>query len=86
MRSAIRACALLILIGTGIFWFSLNGTLGWTKTSVEVITKDPITEIEAVRYEDRLVPGVEVLFLGVAGAVILFAVTLIQIPKKKVSS
>lgn len=65
-----------------MFWFFLDGSLGWTKTSVEVVTKDPITEIEAVRYEDRLVPGVEVLAIGIGGAVVLFAATLIQFPKK----
>jgi len=80
MRNAVRAFALLVLLGTGMFWFSLGGTLGWTKTSVEVITVDPITEIEAVSYEDRLVPGVEVLAVGVGAAVFLFAATLIRIP------
>lgn len=83
MRSIIRAFALLILVLTVSLWVSLGGTLGWTKTSVEIKKIDPVTEIEYVEYENRFVPGVEVLALGVCGAVILFAVTLIRIPKSK---
>lgn len=83
MRSSIRAFALLMLVVTVTFWMWMGGTLGWTKTSVEIKKIDPVTEIEFVEYEDRLVPGIELLAVGVCGAVILFAITLIHIPTHK---
>lgn len=82
MRSVIRGFALLLLVLTLGVWFSLGGSMGWTKTSVELKKVDPVTEIEYVEYQNRFVPGVEVLALGVSGAVILFALTLIQIPTR----
>lgn len=84
MRMAVRAFALLLLIGTAGVWFSLGGTLGWTKTSIAETKTDPVTEIEYVEYRDGFVPGIEFLALGVCGAVILFAATLfVRITPKK---
>lgn len=76
MRMVVRAFALLLLIGTAGVWFALGGTLGWTKTTVDEMKVDPVTEIEYAVRHDQFVPGIEFLALGVAGAVILFAATL----------
>lgn len=83
MRAVIRGLALVLLVGTVALWASLGGTMGWTKTSLAVEKIDPVTEIEFVEYEDRFVPGIEILAIGVGGAVILFALTLIRIPTNR---
>lgn len=82
MRTALRTFALILLAATLVFWFSLGGTIGWTKTQVEVKQIDPVTEIEFVRYKDQLVPGIEFLVVGIGGALALFLVSFIQIPNK----
>ena len=46
-------------------------TPGWTKNKVAIEKKDEITEIVFIEYEDRFVPGVDILAAAVAGAVVL---------------
>ena len=53
------------------FWFFGGPNLGFTKTSVAHIEKDPVTEIETPRYEKRFVPGVDFLAAGLGLAVVL---------------
>ncbi|MDB6125638.1 MAG: hypothetical protein JWQ71_4631 [Pedosphaera sp.] len=47
--------------------------MGFTKTSVAHIEKDPVTEIETPRYEKRFVPGVDFLAAGLGLAAVLAA-------------
>lgn len=79
----IRGFALLVLVATVAIWAAVGGSAGWTKTSVEVRELDPVTGIEGVTYEDKFVPGVEFLAVGVLGAGLIFAFTLfVPITKK----
>jgi hypothetical protein len=82
MRLTVRTLSLILLGATLVFWFALGGSLGWTKTQVEVKQIDPVTEIEFVTYKDQLVPGIEFLVVGLGGAIALFAVSFIHIPNK----
>ncbi len=78
MRNGLRVAALLLCVTGGGFWFFGGPHLGWTRTSVPVVEKDPVTELEVTRWESRFVPGLD--FLGVvllaclllAGASFLF--------------
>ncbi len=80
----VRGFAVLILVVTVAIWAAMGSSVGWTKTSVEVRTEDPVTGIEGVSYRDQFVPGVEFLAVGVLGAGLIFAFTLlIPITKPK---
>lgn len=57
-------------------WLFLGGHRGWTKTTVTRWEKDPVTEIEGPVIEKRFVPGVDLLAVGLAGALTLFIVSL----------
>jgi hypothetical protein len=61
MKRGILLCALLLATGAVLAWLGLGANRGWTRTSVEVRTIDEVTGIEGIQYEDKFVPGVEVL-------------------------
>ena len=52
-------------------WFFGGPNLGWTKTSVDRIEKDPVTDLEGRFPEKRFVPGVDFLGLSFAAAGLL---------------
>jgi hypothetical protein len=84
VKMVIRGFAVLILVATVAIWATLGAKVGWTQTSVEVRTEDPVTGIEGVTYRDQFVPGVEFLSVGVLGAGLIFAFTLfVPITKPK---
>ena len=76
MKMAVRAFAILLLVGTIAIWAGMGGTLGWTKTKIPVKHVDAVTGIEYVEYKSGLEPGVEFLALGIGSAVVIFAATL----------
>ena len=53
--------AAVVLVACLGWWWVAGANRGWTKTSVPVTFVDEITGIEGVRYEERLVPGLDVL-------------------------
>ncbi len=73
MRTKLRAAALLLALAVLGVWFFGGRNSGWTKTSVPHKVKDPVTEIEVDVYENRLVPGVDFLAVGLAAAGLLAA-------------
>jgi hypothetical protein len=70
VKSKLRAAAVLLVVVGGGFWFFGGMHLGWTKTSVQTMQKDPVTEIDYPVIEKRFVAGVDFLggFLALAGA------------------
>jgi hypothetical protein len=64
MKKILRIAALLLLVGSIIFWAATGANRGWTKTSVPKKVVDDVTGIEGVTYEKHFVPGVD--FLGAA--------------------
>jgi hypothetical protein len=71
MRTKLRVIALVIALVVLAFWFFGGPNLGWTKTRVAHIEKDPVTEIETPIYENRFVPGIDFLAKGLGVAVVL---------------
>jgi hypothetical protein len=71
MRTKLRVTAILIALGVLAFWFFSGPNLGWTKTSVARVEKDPVTEIETHVYEKRFVPGVDFLAGGMGLAAVM---------------
>lgn len=73
MRTALRIIALSVLFLGTAFWFFGGPNLGWTKTSVPVVLKDPVTEQEYTEWRQNFVPGVDFLALCGVGSAILAA-------------
>lgn len=67
MRTATRLTALGIAVIGLVFWLFGGPNLGWTKNSVPVTRKDPVTELEYIEWQRNFVPGLD--FLG--GCVVL---------------
>ncbi len=61
----------MIALATVAFWIFGGMNRGWTKTSVPHKEKDPVTEIEVDRFEDKFVPGVDFLAAGLAASALV---------------
>jgi len=75
LRRPVRALALLVLLGVAGFWAAKGAHRGWSQDRVPVPKTDEITGIPYTVYEDRYVPGVEVLAAGTALAAAIFGAT-----------
>jgi hypothetical protein len=75
LRRLARLLGLAVLLGTGVFWAAKGAHTGWSQNRVPHRQVDEITGIEYVTYEDRFVPGVEVLAAGLGLAAGLFALS-----------
>ncbi len=73
MSKTIRIVALALALAATGTWLATGANRGWTKTSVPVKTVDEITGIEAVSYERRFLPGLEILGAALLGASLLAA-------------
>jgi len=73
MRTGLRVAGLFVSLLVLVFWLFSGPNLGWTKTSVPYTVKDSVTELETQVYEDRFVPGVDFLAVGIAFAGIVAA-------------
>jgi len=72
MKRALQMVAAVLLVMVLGWWWVAGANRGWTKTSVPVTFMDDVTGIEGVRYEERLVPGLDVLGGTGVLAVLLF--------------
>jgi hypothetical protein len=75
MKRTLRLVAVLVALGGLGFWLAAGANAGWTKNRVEKRTVDEVTGIEAVRFENKFVPGVDYLGGIAVGAGALVAVS-----------
>ena len=76
MRRTLRILAAALAVGVSLWWLATGSNRGWTKTRVPITVVDEVTGISGpAGYQDRLVPGVEVLALAWMGGVALFGVS-----------
>lgn len=80
-RKIIRWLATAGFAAVAVWWLAAGRNPGWTKTQVAVTKIEEITGIPEVVYEDRFVPGVDIL--GVAGIAALFLVGLTCFGKRR---
>jgi len=83
MKRALRIVAVLVALGGLGFWLAGGANTGWTKNRVEKRTVDEVTGIEAVSFEDRFVPGVDLLAGITVGASALFGVSFLFRKREK---
>lgn len=75
--------SLILFSATLIFWLSQGAHTGWSQTQVKVMQYDEITEIEFPVWEDKFVPGVEILGIGVFLSVAVASLSLILHTRKR---
>ena len=63
--------AMILAVAALASWLLTGANRGWTKTSVPVTKKDPVTEIEYPDFQKRFYPGVDFLGATLLGAGIL---------------
>lgn len=70
MKRGIQILAAGLAVAVVSLWFAKGANPGWTKNRVQVKTIDPVTEIEQVEWQDKFLPGLDILGggLAVAGA------------------
>lgn len=72
MKRAIQMLAIVLALASVALWLAMGANTGWTKNRVQVRTLDPVTELEQVEWQDKFVPGLELLGGGLAVAGVLF--------------
>lgn len=82
LRKGIRIFSAVCLVGVLVAWLALGANRGWTKTSVATQNVDEITGIEFSVFENRFVPGVEFLAVGIGGSLVLAALSFLPNLKK----
>ena len=80
---ALRACSALLLGGILAYWMLNGAHRGWNMDRVPLEKIDEITGIAYVEYEERFVPGMEFLAVGVAASAVLFGLSFLF--RKRVS-
>jgi hypothetical protein len=71
MRRLLQLIALVLALGTAGFWAAKGAHRGWSQHRVPVKQVDEVTGLDHITYEDRYVPGIEVLGGGLALAGLL---------------
>lgn len=82
MRTVIRFVALGIALVGLVFWFFGGPNLGWTKTQVPVLRKDPVTEQEYTEWQQNFVPGLDFVGAALGAAALVFGGSWLAKPKK----
>lgn len=75
MKKGFQIIALLVAVLALAWWTFAGANRGWTRTSVPVTIVDEVTGIEAIEYQDRFVPGVELLGGALLSAFLLAGIS-----------
>jgi uncharacterized membrane protein SpoIIM required for sporulation len=81
VSKTIRAIVVLAVAGLLAFWLSAGAHTGWSMNRVPIEQTDEITGLVFTTYEERYIPGIEVLGGGLVLGALLFATTFF-LPKK----
>ena len=68
MKQTFRMLALVLAVTATLVWIALGANRGWTRTSMPVKTVDAVTGLEAIEYQKRFVPGLDLLGGALLGA------------------
>jgi hypothetical protein len=84
VRTILRLAALFVTLVTLVLWLFGGPNTGFTKTSVQVKTVDPVTDQDIITWEKRFLPGVDFLGGGLLAGVTLFGASFLF--RRKTSS
>lgn len=79
---------IVLLLGTGFvfgYWLSAGAHTGWSMNRVPIEQTDEITGLVFTSYEERYVPGIEVVGGTLALGALLFALTFLPFTKSNSS-
>ena len=76
IAKVLLVAGLLLAVGTATFWAAKGAHRGWSQHRVPHKQIDEVTGLEQVTYEDRYVPGIEILGSGVGLGLALTALSL----------
>ena len=62
MKHILQLLAVLVLLTAGATWLATGASRGWTKTSVQTESVEPVTEMRVLHTEKKFIAGVD--FLG----------------------
>lgn len=86
-RRILQAASVVVVLGATALWLSAGANRGWTKTSVQRKTVDPVTGLDEIRWEKEFVPGVDFLWGALLGGGILAGASLLfRGPKPKLNA
>lgn len=75
-RLALSLIAAFCLVFSIVYWVNKGAHTGWSMDRVPIEQLDEITGIEYITYDDRFVPGIEWLGVGIGIATLFFATSL----------
>ena len=73
-----RGGSVILAAAFVVFWIALGSNRGWTKTTVRIPKKDPVTDQDYFEWQKKFVPGVELLGAGLAVASALFGISFLK--------
>ena len=74
----LRWTALFVALGGTLVWLACGANRGWTKTSVPLHKKDPVTEQDYVEWQKKFVPGIEFIVAEMGVALVLFGASFLK--------
>jgi hypothetical protein len=83
MKKYFRLMAAILIVGAIAFWAAAGANRGWTKTRVPVKVVDQTTGLEGVQWQEKFVPGVDLLGAALLGAGVLTGISFLYRPKSK---
>jgi hypothetical protein len=82
-RRILQAASLVVVLGAIALWLFTGANRGWTKTSVQLKSVDPVTGLDEIRWKKQFVPGVDFLWGAILGGGILAGVSLLFRSRKQ---
>lgn len=86
MKKIVQMTALLILTGSITIWVLMGANTGWTTTETEVHKVDEITGIEYTEYIPELIPGIELLIVGIVTALLVMGISFFIKNSRKITT
>lgn len=83
VRPLLRLLAVVAFLGPLGWWAATGAHRGWSMHRVPVTQIDEITEIEYTTYEERFVPGLDVLLIANITALLLTGASFLFRPSSK---
>jgi len=83
MKRSLRLVSIVLALVAALAWLTLGANRGWTRTTVPVKITDEVTGLEAIQYQRKFVPGVDVLALVLLAAGALAGISFFPISNNK---